>query len=113
MQKLLSGFAFAAALVTLQTGIANAAMSCSASNKPVLFDTKTKTYYTYPAATSEAQRQKNIAMAKQAMAKDPNLKAMCTDAAIKHGGVPAKQAGFGGINAVPKPVPTGPPAHTN
>jgi len=112
MKKLLTGFAFAA-VALLQGGVANAQStpSCSASDKPVMYDTKSHTYQVYPPATSQAERQKNIAMAKSMMAANPNLKPMCRSSAVKMGGVPAKNANMGGMNAMAKPVPTGPPAH--
>lgn len=112
MKKLLTGFAFAA-VVLLQGGVATAqsAPKCSANDKPVMYDTKAHTYTVYPAATSEEQRQKNMAMAKSMMAANPNLKPMCHSAAVKMGGVPAKNSNMGGMNSMAKPVPTGPPAH--
>ena len=84
MQKLLTGFAFAA-VVLLQGGVASAqsTKACSANDKPVLYDTKAHTYMTYPAATSEAERQSNIAKAKAMIAANPNLKPMCHSAAVK------------------------------
>jgi hypothetical protein len=112
MQKLLTGFAFAA-VVLLQAGTAGAqnVPKCSANDKPVMFDTKTHTYTVYPAATSTEQSQKNTAMAKSMMAANPNLKPMCHSTAVKMGGVQAKTAHMGGMNAVHSPAPTGPPAH--
>src|SRR5271166_2036990 len=104
MQKLLTGFAFAA-VVLLQGGIATAQSmpKCSSIDKPVMMDTKTHTYTTYPAATSQAEAQKNMAMAKSMMASNPNLKPMCHSAAVKMGGHPAKSANMGGMNAVHSP----------
>lgn len=112
MQKLLTGFAFAA-VVLLQAGTAGAQTmpTCSASDKPVMFDTKTHTYTVYPAATSTEQMQKNRAMAKSMMAANPNLKPMCHSTAVKMHGVPAKSSSMGGMNAVHSPAPTGAPAH--
>src|SRR5271165_2550231 len=117
MQKLLSGFAFVAA-VLLQGGAAVAQSpyypACSAQDKPTLFNTKTHQYALFPAATSQADRERNIAMAKQMMAANPNLKPLCRSAAVKVGGTPTSLADFGGVNALPKtPPPQGPPAHTN
>ena len=113
MKKLLTGFAFAA-VVLLQGGVATAqsAPKCSANDKPVMYDTKAHTYTDVSRGdVGKEQRQKNIAMAKSMMAANPNLKPMCHSAAVKMGGVPAKNANMGGMNAMPKPVPTGPPAH--
>jgi hypothetical protein len=114
MQKLVTGFAFAAA-VLLQGAAANAQSmpKCSADDKPVMMNVKTHTYTVAPAATSEADRQKNMAMAKSMMAANPSLKPMCMSTAVKMHGVPAKSANMGGMNAIHSPVPTGPPAHTN
>jgi hypothetical protein len=114
MQKLATGLAFAAA-VLLQVGAAGAQTmpKCSANDKPVMMNVKTHTYTVAPPATSEADRQKNMAMAKSMMAANPSLKPMCMSAAVKMHGVPAKSANMGGMNAIHSPAPTGPPAHTN
>jgi len=113
MHKLLTGvavLAFAAVQAT-SPAPASAAKACSASNPPVLINMKTKTYTVYPAATSEKQRQKNIAAAQKAMAADPNVMGGCKSDAIKMGA--HLQNGFGGINAIPSPTPgKGPPSHT-
>ncbi|HMD01917.1 MAG TPA: hypothetical protein VKG44_03025 [Candidatus Baltobacteraceae bacterium] len=107
MHKLLMGFALAASTVSLG-GISVAAApgampACSVADPPVMMDTKMKTFQVYPAATSDAARQANIAAAQKMMAANPNLKPMCKSAAVHAGGHMAN--GFGGTNAMHKPTP--------
>ena len=112
MQRLLTGFALLA-FAMVQAGAANAAdamhpwANCSANNPPVLVDVKTKTYMSFPAATSNSERQHNIAAAKKVMAANPDITASCTMSAVRMGA--HKANGFGGINALPTPHDTGPP----
>jgi hypothetical protein len=111
MQRLLTGFAFLA-FAMVQAGAANADpmhpwANCSANNPPVLVDVKTKTYMSFPAATSASERSANIAKAKKVMAANPDITASCTMSAVRMGA--HKANGFGGVNSVPSPAYTGAP----